>query len=178
MLRNSLYLIHNSKVKCSRYRAGCAQRVGRGIALLFHDRDTRSGWVVSSTPRPYFTHGEDPVPIGQEAGWAPGPVWTGGKSRPTGILSPDLPAHNQSLYRLSYRAHLYITVYQYKYKHAYMSFICIIFQLALNRKVWFLINKCIVHTNWPCSEWCVCRNAGKLPVHPLRMTANSKQNTK
>ena len=31
-----------------------AQRVGRGIALLFHDRGTRSGWVVSSTPRPHF----------------------------------------------------------------------------------------------------------------------------
>jgi len=27
-------------VKLSRYRAGVAQRVGRGIALLFHDRGT------------------------------------------------------------------------------------------------------------------------------------------
>ena len=25
---------------------------------------------------------KDPVPIVQEAGWSPGPVWTGGKSRP------------------------------------------------------------------------------------------------
>jgi len=31
------------KVKFSRYRPGVAQRVGRGIALLFHDRGTRSG---------------------------------------------------------------------------------------------------------------------------------------
>ena len=31
--------------------------------------------------------GKYPVPILQEAGWAPGPVWTGGKSRPTGIRS-------------------------------------------------------------------------------------------
>ena len=31
------------EVKCSRYRPGVAQRVGRGIALLFHDRGTRSG---------------------------------------------------------------------------------------------------------------------------------------
>jgi len=30
--------------------------------------------VVSSRPRPYFTPGKDPVPIVQEAGWAPGPV--------------------------------------------------------------------------------------------------------
>ena len=28
---------------CSRYRPGVAQRVGRGIALLFHDRGTRRG---------------------------------------------------------------------------------------------------------------------------------------
>ena len=31
--------------------------------------------------------GKDPVPILQEAGWAPGLVWTGGKSRPPGIRS-------------------------------------------------------------------------------------------
>jgi len=82
-----------------------AQRVGRGIALLFHDRGTRSGWVGSSTPRPHFTPRKDPVPILQEAGWAPGPVWTGGKSRPHWNLVPDRPACGQSLYRLSYRAH-------------------------------------------------------------------------
>ena len=46
------------KVKCSRYRPGVAQRVGRGIALLFHDRGTSMVWVVSSTPRPHFTPGE------------------------------------------------------------------------------------------------------------------------
>ena len=83
-----------------------AQRVGRVIALLFHDRGTRRGWVVSSTSRPHFTPGKDPVPIVKEAGWAPEPVWTGGKSRPTGIRSPDRPACSQSLYRLSYPAHI------------------------------------------------------------------------
>jgi len=35
--------------------------------------------VVSSTLRPLFTPGKDAVPIVQEAGWAPGPVWMGGK---------------------------------------------------------------------------------------------------
>jgi len=63
------------------------------------------GWVVSSTPRPHFTPGKDPVPILQEAGWATGPVWTGGKSRPHRDSIPDRPAHRQSLYRLSYPAH-------------------------------------------------------------------------
>jgi len=82
------------KVKWSRYRPGVAQRVGRGIALLFHDCGTRRGWVVSSTPRPHFTPGNDKVPILQEAGWAPGPVWLGGKSRPHRDSIPDRPAHS------------------------------------------------------------------------------------
>jgi len=47
--------------------------------------------VVSSTPRPYFTPEKDPVPIVQEAGWAP--VWTGAENlAPTGNRSPDRPA--------------------------------------------------------------------------------------
>ena len=38
--------------------------------------------MVSSTPWPHFTTGKDPVPIVQEAGWAPAPDCTGRKSRP------------------------------------------------------------------------------------------------
>ena len=41
-------------VQYSHYRPGVAQRVGRGIALLFIECFTRRGWVVSSTPRPHF----------------------------------------------------------------------------------------------------------------------------
>ena len=52
--------------------------------------------MFSSTPRPHFTLGKDPVPILQEAGWAPGPVWTGGKSRPHRDSIPDRPARSQS----------------------------------------------------------------------------------
>ena len=50
------------------------------------------------------TLGKDPVPILQEAGWAPGPVWTGGKSRSHRDSIQDRPARSQSLYRLSYPA--------------------------------------------------------------------------
>ena len=47
--------------------------------------------------------GKEPVPIVQEAEWAPGPVWTGTENlAPTGIRSPDRPSRSQSLYRLSY----------------------------------------------------------------------------
>ena len=109
-------LLLRVKVKWSLYRAGVTQRVGRGIALLFHDRDTRRGWVVSSTPPPHFTSGKDPVPVLQEAGWTPGPVWTGGKSRPHRDSIPDRPARSQLLYRLSYPSHHCITIICYKYQ--------------------------------------------------------------
>jgi len=49
------------------------------------------------------TPGKHPVPFVQEAERAPGPVWTGGKSRPPpDFRSPDRPARSESLYRLSY----------------------------------------------------------------------------
>ena len=59
--------------------------------------------MVSSTPWP-GTPGNDTVPIVQEAGWAPEPVWTGGKSRPQRdfflsfafILQIYLPYYNRS----------------------------------------------------------------------------------
>ena len=98
--------LHKVKLKCSRYRPGVAQRMGRGIALLFHYRGTIKGWVVSSTLRPHFTPGKDPIPILQEAGWAPGPVWTSGKFRLHQYSIPDRPARSQSLFRLSYSAHI------------------------------------------------------------------------
>jgi hypothetical protein len=62
-----------------------------------------------SAPRPgRFTPGKDPVPIVQEAGWVPGPVWTDAENlASTGIRSPDRPARSQSLYRLSYRSHVF-----------------------------------------------------------------------
>ena len=67
------------------------------------------GWVVNVTPRPLFTPGKDPVPIVQEAGWTPGPVWTGAENLVhIGIRSPDRPARSQSLYRLRYPAHHWV----------------------------------------------------------------------
>jgi hypothetical protein len=53
-----------------------------------------------------FTPGKDPLHVVQEAGWAPGPVWTGAEN----IASPGFDLRTvqpvtQSLYRLSYPAH-------------------------------------------------------------------------
>ena len=97
-----------------------AQRVGRGIAVLFHDRGIRRGCAVISTPRPHFTPGKDPVPILQEAGWNPGPVRTVGKSRPHRDSAPDRPACCKSLYRLRYPAHnIYIYIYIHTHTHTH-----------------------------------------------------------
>ena len=52
-----------------------AHRGSRVIALLFLYHCTRRGWGVSVTLQLLFTPLKDPVPIVQEAGWAPGPVW-------------------------------------------------------------------------------------------------------
>ena len=109
------------KVKCTLVQAlrlciGCTANMGsKGVALLFLDHGTRRGWGVSVTPRPLFTPGKVLVPIVQEAGWAPGPVWTGAENlTPTRIRSPDRPARSQLLYRLCYPAHElhYVAVYK------------------------------------------------------------------
>ena len=74
------------KVKCTLVQAlrlctgRTTDRGSRGKALLFHDHGTRRGWGVSVMPRPLFTPRKDPVPIVQEAGWTPGPVWTGAEN--------------------------------------------------------------------------------------------------
>jgi len=72
-----------------------AQRVGRGIALLFHDRSTRRGVSGLQHAPAALYPGKDPVPILQEAGWVPGPVWTGEKSRPHRDSILDHPARSQ-----------------------------------------------------------------------------------
>ena len=83
-----------------------AHRRSRGITLPFYDH--RKGWGVSVTSRLLFTSGRNPVPIVQEDGWAPGPVWTGAENlAPTGIRSPDRPAHSQSLYWQRYPAYVF-----------------------------------------------------------------------
>jgi hypothetical protein len=63
------------------------------------------GEWLAARPGRTLPPAKNPVPIVQEAGWAPGPVWTGGKSRPYRDSMQDRPARSQSLYRLCYPAH-------------------------------------------------------------------------
>ena len=101
------------KVKCTLVQAlrlckgRMPHRGSRFIDLLFLDHGTRRGWGVSVTPRPLFTPGKTPYPLYslKEAGWAPGPVWTGAENLvPTGIRSLDRPSRSELLYRLRYPA--------------------------------------------------------------------------
>jgi len=107
----------------------CGPEVGTGIALLFLDHDTRRGWVVSSTLRQHFTHGKEPVPILQEAGWAPGSVWTGRKC-PHRDSIPDRPARSHPLYRVSYPANLiYVKIRNNIVPTSFVSLMTIIWEL-------------------------------------------------
>ena len=67
-----------------------AQRVGRGIALLFHDRGTRS-WVSGQQHAPAALYPRERLGTHFTGGWVgpQGPVWTGGKSRPHQDSIPD-----------------------------------------------------------------------------------------
>ena len=54
----------------------------------------RGEWSAARTGRT-LPPGKDPVPTLQEAGCAPGPVWTGGKSLPNRDSIPDRPARSR-----------------------------------------------------------------------------------
>ena len=88
------------KVKCTLVQAlrlctgRTAYRGSRGITLPFHDHATRRCEGSASRPG-RFLPGKDPVPIVQEAGWAPGPVWISAENLAhTGIRSPDRPSRS------------------------------------------------------------------------------------
>ena len=56
-------------------------------------------WMFNATTRPLYSQEKDLVPIVQDAGWAPGSVWTGAKSVDlTGMRFADRLASSESLY--------------------------------------------------------------------------------
>ena len=75
------------KVKFSRYRPGVAQRVGRAIALLFHDRGTRRGEWSAARPGRTLPPGKSRYTFYRRLGGPQG--WSGRAKNliPTGIRS-------------------------------------------------------------------------------------------
>ena len=60
--------IYIYKVKFSRYRPGVAQKVGRGIALLFHDHGTRRGEWSAARPSRNLPPGKNQYPFHRRLG--------------------------------------------------------------------------------------------------------------
>jgi hypothetical protein len=58
-------------------------------------------WVFNAVLRSHYPRERDAVPIVREAGWTPGPIWTGTENdAANGIHSLDLPARSETLFRL------------------------------------------------------------------------------
>jgi hypothetical protein len=79
------------EVKVTLVHAMKARR-GADVYLYFiFNPGTRWGSVVNATPRPLYPRETDQVPIVQESGWDPGPVWTSAENLAfTEIRSTDL----------------------------------------------------------------------------------------
>ena len=82
------------KIKWYRYRPGVAQKVCRGVALLFHDRGTRKVEWSAARPGRTLSPGKIRYPFYRRLGGFQGPVWTDGKFRPHRDSIPDLQAHS------------------------------------------------------------------------------------
>ena len=96
-----IYIYTRIKVKWSHYRPGVAQRVGIGIALLFHDRGTRKGWVLSSTPWRTLPPAKNRYPFYRGLGVPHGRSGRAEKFRPHRDSIPD--------------RHIYIYIYIYSF---------------------------------------------------------------
>jgi len=74
-------------VKLSRYRPGVAQRVGRGIALLFHDRTRRGGECSAARPGHTLPPGKTRYPFYRRLDGPQGRFGRAENLVPTGIRS-------------------------------------------------------------------------------------------
>jgi hypothetical protein len=84
-----------------------AQRGSSGIAVLIFDFGTRRGWVVSTTPRPLYPPGKTRYPLYRRLGWPQGRSGRVRKISPPLRFDPrTVKPVAQSLYRLSYPAHM------------------------------------------------------------------------
>ena len=87
-----------------------AQRVGRVIALLFHDRGTRRGEWSAARPGRTLPPGKTRYPFYRRLGVSQGRCGWAENLVPTGIRSRTVQPVVHSLYRLSYPAHILRTL--------------------------------------------------------------------
>ena len=96
--------------------------------------------MVNSTPGPHFTPGKDAVPILQEAEWAPGLVWMGGKSRPHRDSIPDSPARRSVAKPTELpgpHACMYVCMYVCMYIYQYN--VCMYINIVCVFNVWLYV---------------------------------------
>jgi hypothetical protein len=108
-VKNILGWCNKRKMPLNLLRQSCPveakQAMGRRkvITLPILDSGIRMGWVISAMPQPLYLQQRDPVPLALKTGWVLGLVWMGPKNlTPTGIQTPDRPAHGKLLNKLHY----------------------------------------------------------------------------
>jgi hypothetical protein len=71
-------------------------KVGAEVQLhSFSNLGATWGPVINATPRRFYPRDRDPLPMLQEAAWAPGSVWMGVENLASnGIRSPDCPVRS------------------------------------------------------------------------------------
>ena len=111
-----------------------AQRVGRSVALLFHDRGTRRGEWSAARPGRTLPPGKTRYPFYRRLDGRQGRSGRAENLVPTGIRSRTVQPVAQSLYRLSYRAHNRYNV---------RNFVC--FKGRFRRKVSILVGDSTGH---------------------------------
>ena len=102
------------------------QRVGRGIALLYHERGIEGGEWSAARPGRTLPPGKTRHPLYRRLGEPQGRSGRAKDLVPTGIRSRTAQPVAQSLYRLSYcppphtHKHMYVYVYIYIYIYIYI----------------------------------------------------------
>ena len=85
--------------------------------------------MANPTPRPFYSRGRDAVPIVQEAGWTPAPVWTSAENLdPTGIRSPDRPDRSKSL---KWRRIIFLTLGSRCFIHIRFAILKLVFKIQV-----------------------------------------------
>jgi hypothetical protein len=72
-------------IKVKEFTLEHVMKAQRGVELelySFFNLGARWGWVVNVTRWPLYPWKSGPMPIVQETGWAPAPVWMGAKNLP------------------------------------------------------------------------------------------------
>jgi hypothetical protein len=73
-------------------------------------------------PWPLYPRERDLIPILQEAGWTPGPVWMGVENLlPTWLRFADHPLHSESLYRPCYPGRVFRIHFNTVFPHVSLS---------------------------------------------------------